>query len=91
MEHARKVPMRTCIACRQTRPKRELMRVVRTPEQRLVVDRRGKLSGRGAYVCPTVQCVTRALEGHRLERALDVTVTPDLVAALWENVEAHSG
>ncbi|MBX5466676.1 MAG: YlxR family protein [Firmicutes bacterium] len=84
----RKAPMRTCIACRQTRPKRELVRVVRTPEARLVVDPRGKLSGRGAYVCPTVDCVRRAVEGRRFERALAVAVPPEVVESLLEGIGA---
>ena len=78
----RKVPMRTCVACMTTRPKRELVRVVRTGDGGLVLDRRGKVSGRGAYLCPSVECVERALKGHRLERALEVPLTEALIAEL---------
>lgn len=74
--------MRTCVACRTNRPKRELVRVVRTVEGSLVVDRRGKVSGRGAYLCPSLDCVNRALQAHTLERALERPLTDDLIEEL---------
>ncbi len=78
----KKIPMRTCVACRTNRPKRELVRVVRTVEGSLVVDRRGKVSGRGAYLCPSLDCVNRALQAHTLERALERPLTDDLIEEL---------
>ncbi len=78
----RKVPMRTCVACMTSRPKRELVRVVRTVDGQLLVDRRGKVSGRGAYLCPAADCVEKALKTHRLERALEVPLSDALVEEL---------
>lgn len=78
----KKVPMRTCVACMTARPKRELVRVVRTVSGMLEVDRRGKVSGRGAYLCPNRDCVEQALKTHRLERALEVPLTDELVHEL---------
>lgn len=72
MARTRKVPMRTCVTCGQMRPKRELVRVVRTPAGDVKTDATGKLSGRGAYVCPTPACAGVALREHRLEHALEV-------------------
>lgn len=78
----RKVPMRTCVACQTTRPKRELVRVVRTVAGTLVIDRRGKISGRGAYLCPDPACVDQALKSHKLERALEVPLSDELIEEL---------
>lgn len=74
--------MRTCVACRTNRPKRELIRVVRTMDGSLVVDRRGKVSGRGAYLCPSPECVERALKAHTLERCLERSLTDDVIEEL---------
>ncbi len=78
----RKVPMRTCVACRTTRPKRELVRVVRTPAGELLIDRKGKVSGRGAYVCPEASCAEAAVKRRALERALGVIVGDEVVTQL---------
>jgi len=73
----RRVPQRTCIACRSTNGKRELVRVVRTPEGAIEVDPTGKRSGRGAYICPDAACWQIALKKGRLEPALKVKLTAD--------------
>ncbi len=82
----RKIPMRTCVACQATRPKRELVRIVRRVDGSLAVDRRGKVSGRGAYLCPTQSCVEQALKTRRLERALEVPLTAEVIEEL-KNLE----
>ncbi len=63
-------PQRTCIGCRQVKPKAELLRLVRGGDGRVVVDRHRMAAGRGAYACPTVQCLGNALVAGRLARAL---------------------
>ena len=78
----RKVPMRTCVGCRTVRPKRELIRVVRDPQGELHVDATGKKSGRGAYICPTAQCLRDAVNGKRLERALERPVPQEVLHTL---------
>ncbi len=78
----RHVPLRTCIACRQQRAKRDLVRVVRTPEGTIEIDSRGKRSGRGAYLCPSHQCLERALTEGILGRALRCQVTAEQVGTL---------
>ena len=80
----KKVPMRTCVGCNLSQPKKSLIRVVRTPEGTLLVDRKGKVSGRGAYVCPKNDCIQTAIKTRRLERALEHTLDVDIVAALME-------
>jgi predicted RNA-binding protein YlxR (DUF448 family) len=67
----RKVPMRKCLACQQMRPKRDLVRVVRRLDGGTQVDPGGKVSGRGAYVCPNSACLSRVLKGRMLEKALE--------------------
>ena len=66
----RRIPQRTCVACRQVKAKRELVRLVRTPEGNIELDDTGKKNGRGAYVCPTRDCWEKALAGKQLERTL---------------------
>lgn len=86
--HRKHVPLRTCIICRQKRPKRELIRIVRTPEGGIEPDLRGKLSGRGAYCCPNRACWELALEPARLGRVLKCRVTAEDVAHLHDGVSA---
>jgi len=69
------IPQRTCVACRQIRDKRELVRVVRTQHGLVAVDETGKKSGRGAYVCGSAPCWREALERGSLNRALKMTLT----------------
>lgn len=76
------VPHRTCVACRRTRPKRELVRVVRTPEGEVLIDPRGKASGRGAYLCRRRACFAIGLTQRRLERALKTALAPESLATL---------
>lgn len=73
----RHIPQRTCIACRQVRPKRELIRVVRTPAGHVEIDPGGKKSGRGAYVCARRSCWEPALRKGRIEHELETTLLPE--------------
>lgn len=75
--HPRHVPQRTCIACRQTKAKRELIRVVSMVNGRVVVDLTGKSSGRGAYLCGNQKCWETGLKRARLDHALRTTIEPD--------------
>ena len=78
----KKIPMRTCVACREVRPKKELLRVVRTTEGEIEVDRTGKKNGRGAYLCANAECLNKALKIRALNRALEVTLTPEMTEKL---------
>jgi predicted RNA-binding protein YlxR (DUF448 family) len=77
-----RVPTRTCVACRTSRPKRELVRIVRTPDGTVVADETGKVAGRGAYVCRTAACLTIANTRGALSRALETTVPTSLLASI---------
>ena len=90
------VPQRTCIVCREMRPKRELVRVVRQPDGVILVDESGKANGRGAYVCRRFQCWQQALAGKgsrraaRLAAALKADVSDEDAATLMEYAAALS-
>lgn len=73
-QRPRHVPQRTCIVCRQVRPKRELIRVVRTPAGHIELDPTGKKSGRGAYLCARRSCWEPALHQGRLEREFEMAI-----------------
>ena len=75
MPRQKRKPQRTCIVCRENKDKRELIRVVRTPEKNVVVDPTGKANGRGAYLCRQRDCQDKGLQKGRLDRALKVTLS----------------
>jgi predicted RNA-binding protein YlxR (DUF448 family) len=85
MSKKRHIPIRTCVACRETDEKRELLRVVRLPDGAVVYDPKGKLSGRGAYVCARMECIALAKKQKRLERSLKVT---GVTAELFDTLQA---
>ena len=84
----KKIPMRQCLGCREHKPKKELIRVVRSPEGAISLDFRGKASGRGAYVCPQADCLKKAIRAHALERALGCAIPPEVYEALQAQMEA---
>lgn len=68
------IPQRTCVSCRQIKDKRELIRIVRTPEGEFKVDLNGKQNGRGAYICNSRECFDKLQKNHGLDRAFKMTV-----------------
>ena len=80
----KKTPMRMCVACRQMRPKKELVRIVRTPEGDVRLDTTGRANGRGAYLCASTECLNRAVKTRALERALEAKLDGDVLASLKE-------
>ncbi|WP_068619262.1 RNase P modulator RnpM [Paenibacillus tuaregi] len=78
----RKVPLRKCVACQQMMPKKQLIRVVRTPEDEVLIDLSGKKSGRGAYLCGQVSCFKLAHKNRALDRALKAPVKPEIYEQL---------
>ncbi|MDD6090690.1 MAG: YlxR family protein [Clostridiales bacterium] len=87
----KKIPVRQCLGCREMKPKRELIRVVRSPEGTVSLDFRGKASGRGAYVCPNPQCLKKAIRARALERAFSVQIPPEIYERLEREMEAGDG
>ncbi len=86
MVKKKKIPMRMCLGCQEMRPKKELIRVVRTPDNLIEIDTGGKRSGRGAYICPTEECLLKAVKGKRLEKAFGQAVPPEVVETLKERL-----
>nr|WP_092067715.1 YlxR family protein [Dendrosporobacter quercicolus]NSL46736.1 YlxR family protein [Dendrosporobacter quercicolus DSM 1736]SDL62186.1 hypothetical protein SAMN04488502_101373 [Dendrosporobacter quercicolus] len=74
----KKIPQRMCVGCQQMKNKKELLRIVRTPEEAIVLDNTGKKAGRGAYVCRNEQCFAKAFKEKRLEKAFKHAVDPDV-------------
>ena len=83
----KKIPMRQCLGCREMKPKRELIRVVRSPEGEISLDFRGKTSGRGAYVCPDPECLKRVRKSKALERAFSAQLPAEVYDALEAQME----
>ena len=84
----KKIPMRMCVACREMRPKKELIRVVRTPEGGVTLDRTGRANGRGAYLCDSIDCLSRAVKTRALERALETRIDESIFDSLREALHA---
>lgn len=78
----KKTPMRQCVGCREMRPKRELIRVVKSPEGEVSLDFKGKKPGRGAYLCPEAACLAKAKKTRALERAFSMALPEAVYAAL---------
>lgn len=87
----KKIPMRQCLGCREMKPKKELVRVVRSPEGEVSVDLKGKKPGRGAYVCRDPECLNKALRSNALGRSLEVTIPPEVRQRLLAEMEAPDG
>ena len=84
----KKIPMRQCVGCREMKAKKELVRVVRSPEGEMSLDFRGKAPGRGAYVCPQAECLKRAIKSKALERGLDCQIPQEIYEQLLLRMEA---
>ena len=89
----KKIPMRQCLGCREMKPKQSLVRVVRSPEGTISLDARGKASGRGAYVCHSMECLKKARRSKALERSLETAIPDEIYDRLEQEMEAaeHGG
>ena len=82
----KKIPLRMCSGCGQHLPKKELVRVVRSAQGELSVDLTGRKPGRGAYICPKVDCLKKARKARRLERSLDCQIPDEVYERLEEEI-----
>ncbi len=78
----KKVPLRKCLGCNEMKPKKELIRIVRSPEGKVSMDKTGKAQGRGCYICPKLSCLEAAAKSKRIQNALEVPIESDLFEAL---------
>ena len=83
----KKIPMRQCVGCREMKPKRKLIRVIRTSEDEILIDATGKKNGRGAYICPNRECLEKAVKNKGLERSLKISVPQEI----YEDFEREMG
>ncbi len=84
----KKIPMRQCLGCREMKPKRELIRVVKSPEGDVSLDFKGKANGRGAYICPNAECLKKAIKGRALEKAFSMQIPAEIYEKLNKEMEA---
>ena len=88
----KKIPQRQCMGCRERKPKRDMIRVVRNPEGVVSLDFGGKMNGRGAYICPKADCLKKARKSKALDRSLEVPIPEEVYDRLERELEvAHNG
>ena len=78
----KKIPIRTCIGCSEAKPKKELIRIVKTTEGEVLIDSTGKKNGRGAYICPNITCLEKAIKSKRLSKAFEMPIESELYEKL---------
>ena len=83
----KKVPMRMCTGCREMKPKKELIRIVKTPEGEIKLDTVGKLNGRGAYICKCKECLQKAQKLNALSRAFEGQVSSEVYESRERSIE----
>ena len=87
----KKLPMRQCMGCRERREKRQMIRVVRCTDGTVSLDFSGKLNGRGAYICPNLECLKKAQKSKALDRSLEVTIPDAVYDRLLKEMEGSHG
>ena len=87
MSQTRKIPMRKCIGCQEMKNKKDMMRVIKTPEDELVLDTTGKKNGRGAYLCFSKECFEKAVKTKGLERSLKMNIPSTVYDSLKKEIE----
>ena len=88
MKTKNKVPMRQCTGCREMKNKKEMIRVLKTAEDEIVLDATGKKNGRGAYVCFSRECLEKARKNHGLERSLKAAIPDEVYESLEKEFES---
>lgn len=83
----KKIPMRMCTGCREMKPKKELIRIVKTPEGEIKLDGVGRMNGRGAYICRSVSCLEKAKKSGALQRAFSCAVPEDILNNISNQLE----
>ena len=83
----KKIPLRMCLGCNEMKPKGELLRVVKSPDDEITLDPTGKKNGRGAYICHSAECLERAVKSKRLERTFSTAIPSEVYEALKKELE----
>ncbi len=87
MAQTKKVPMRKCIGCQEMKNKKEMIRILHTPQDELVIDTTGRKNGRGAYLCFSADCFEKAVKSRGLERSLKRSISPEIYESLKKEIE----
>lgn len=87
----KKVPLRQCTGCREMKSKKEMIRVIKTPEEQIVIDATGKKNGRGAYICNSFSCFEKAKKNKALERSLKVSIPLEVYEELEKELKELEG
>ena len=85
----RKIPQRQCLGCNEHKPKKELLRIVRSPEGEISLDFTGKKSGRGAYICMDIRCLKKARKSRRIDSNLNCTVPDEVYDRMESELASH--
>lgn len=80
----RKIPLRKCVACNESKPKKELIRIVRNTDGMVEIDLTGKVNGRGAYICPDLDCLEKVKKSKRLAKTLEIEVPDEVFDRLYD-------
>ena len=83
----KKIPMRQCIGCGEMKPKKELIRVLKTAEEEIILDATGRKNGRGAYICPQEACLKKAIKSKGLERSFKMPIAKEVYEMLTKEME----
>lgn len=84
---AKKIPMRQCIGCGEMKSKKDLLRILRTDQEEILLDATGRKNGRGAYICPDAQCLKRAKKSKGLERSFKMQIPDEIYDSLTKEIE----
>ena len=85
----KKIPMRMCVGCREMKPKKELVRVVKTPDDQVLLDLTGRVNGRGAYICPDAACFKIARKAKRIEKSFQMQIPEEVYDMMEEELNKH--
>ena len=91
MSTVKKIPQRLCIGCGEMKNKKEMIRVLKTAEDGIVIDETGRKNGRGAYICPSMDCFRKAVKGKGLERSLKMAIPKEVYETLEKQMERIEG
>ena len=83
----KKVPMRQCVGCSEMKNKKEMLRIIKTAEDEILLDTTGKKNGRGAYICPNGECLKKAIKTKGLERSLKTAIPKEVIENLTKEME----
>ena len=87
MKTKSKIPMRQCTGCREMKSKKEMIRVIKTAEDQILLDATGRKNGRGAYLCPSMECIKKAVKGRGLERSFKMAIPREVYETLEKEME----